>query len=138
MRNERPTTATGRRLSPLRAGVALIVSALCQLGQVNASVHEIAVRHVICADHGELAHAGRSSGPASPDGPPAVQTDRSVNSHEHCPLPGLLGRHATVPAVQQGADLVVQLAVSSADSGRSVAPGTRLLLSAPKTSPPRA
>jgi hypothetical protein len=112
---------------------------LCQLGQINASVHEIAVRHVVCAEHGELAHAGQSNGPASPDnGSPAVQNDRSVSSHEHCPLPGILGRQATLPTAQQGPALVVQLAISPADSGRSVAPGTRLLLSAPKTSPPRA
>jgi len=141
VQSDRQTPRMARRFSPLRAAVALVVSVLCQLGQINASVHEIAVRHVICAEHGDMAHAGQSTGPASSESAtpatPALQSDRSVSSHEHCPLPGILGRQATLPSAQQGPTPVAQLAAAPAHAGRSVAPGARLLLSAPKTSPPR-
>jgi hypothetical protein len=49
-----------------------------------------------------------------------------------------LGRPATLPALQRGASPAHEGVVAVGRPGRPQAPGARLLLSAPKTSPPAA
>jgi hypothetical protein len=48
----RAVTHSSRRLKPF----TLAVMAAALLGQISAFSHEAAVRHFLCAEHGELTH----------------------------------------------------------------------------------
>jgi hypothetical protein len=119
--------------------LVLVLAALFPAGQVVALVHETSVRHVVCADHGELTHAS-GAGQVARDGEhdaPAVRADGSSTSHEHCAQAGVVTQFSPqLPPVASAAPQVIARALG--EPVRYVAPGTRLLLTAPKTSPPRA
>jgi hypothetical protein len=120
--------------------LAFALAALCPAGQLAASLHEGMVRHVICADHGELTHvtstAAAPSSSTAPDAP-GIEADTSSSEHEHCPQVGMLSRARPQPVRTVSAAPEV-LARALGEPARYVAPGTRLLLCAPKTSPPTA
>ena len=126
--------------SPSRTLLALFISLVCPTGQIIASLHEASVRHVICAEHGELAHVGASgvadAASARTDNSASVRGEASETSHEHCPHAGVLRRQRTLDAPQVGLAPVLVLTAAVGEPARYVAPSTRLLLSAPKTSPP--
>ena len=47
-----------------RSRTAVAAAVLCLLAQVFATVHLVVVRHEVCADHGEVVHAGGDHGDA--------------------------------------------------------------------------
>ena len=138
MRKPRRATAATRRASPSRVVLALVVALLGGTEQIIASVHEASVRHVICAEHGEITHVSASAGASAPAArATVVEGSSSSEEHEHCLQAALQSPRQSPPIVSQG---VAPALVASAlgEPAQYTAPGTRILLSAPKTSPPRA
>ena len=136
-----------RRQRPLHIVLSFLLAVLCPVWQIGASIHEAAVRHVVCADHGEMTHAAPSPGhrSSSHDSGPAsrqagVEGDQSGigHEHEHCPFSGLLRRQASIPTLAASLTTLTFESPAFGEPTIYVAPGTRLLLNAPKTSPPRA
>jgi hypothetical protein len=139
-RSTRPTT---RGRNPARVVLALIVAIIWPSAQILASLHEVSVRHVVCDEHGEVAHVSApeqgSPAPASSAGTTTTVRDQaSATTHEHCPHAGILHRHKSLEAPKQGVAPALALNAGVGEPARYIAPGTRLLLSAPKTSPPLA
>ena len=121
----------------------LAVIAAMWLAQFGSLSHELTVRHVRCAEHGELTHVPISAAapvtahPMSSE--PAVQgrPGDSVDAHEHCGLAFTLeGSEATpirnISGVLPPPPPVPAPPAPCLQSGRTVA-----LSAAPKTSPPR-
>ena len=137
-----PASSPSRRALPL-LGVILCVVAWA--GEITA--HETGVRHVRCAEHGELTHLARRGGEdpgsvASAANGPAVTRDRASAEagHDHCALALLVGQ--AVGPVRSSSGVAAGIAESGATmcSERADAgpiPGERLLGLAPKTSPPQ-
>ena len=70
---------------------ATAFAAVFLAGQVSSYLHMALVRHVQCAEHGELIHSGRATPalatPASPAPIPLVASSTNADldhSHEHC------------------------------------------------------
>jgi hypothetical protein len=126
-------------MNPLRVALAFVVAALCPTVQIAASLHEAVVRHVVCAEHGELTHvsaveATLPEGTAQ-DAVPSATGDHSSSEHEHCLQVGMVRNVRPQPALTASRAPEV-LTRGLGEPAHYVAPGTRLLLCAPKTSPP--
>jgi hypothetical protein len=133
----------------MRAGRWLALAVLLMAGgtQLTASWHELAMRHVLCAAHGELTHikvataTQASSGARDHEASSAfvspLQTE-TTDAHEHCaialivqtgieaPSAPVAMRHSPPPAANHARTIV-----ATPDQGRTI-----VLASAPKTSPP--
>jgi hypothetical protein len=128
---------------PIRAArwLAVVLIAVIGLGPIASSRHELTVRHVICAEHGELTDvptargfgviATRSS--SSVEGQPTAV----LEGHEHC-ASGFIVRGRTQPSVVRSfvrftppPSVVRDLDAPATSPGRAF-----VLASAPKTSPP--
>jgi hypothetical protein len=141
MRKERTVTHAKRRASPSRVVLVVFLALLCPAGRIIASLHEATVRHVICAEHGELAHLssnGPEAGATPPSKAPAARGQNTSVDHEHCQQAGVLTRQASTVVLKEAAAPAMVVRAGLGEPARYIAPGTRLLLSAPKTSPPRA
>jgi hypothetical protein len=109
--------------------------------QLGNSLHFSVVSHEVCAEHGELVHAGEHGeehhAAHSPEAT-SVSDSASEHAHEHC---SVFGRPedtvplATPPGVEIAAVAAADVASFSVRASVFVAPSTRLL-AAPKTSPP--
>lgn len=125
--------------SSIRIHAALIAVALV-VSSVLGVIHEAATRHVVCAQHGELVHAGAAqpgdraltrTASVRQGGAPAVQ------GHDHCAMAQVLRdpRIASRPSLLELAPAAVaQLAAPGVDGGDVDDRG--VYRTAPKTSPP--
>jgi hypothetical protein len=125
-----------------RALVALLTTCaawLVAFSQGAAMLHFALVSHEICADHGEVVHAGstRHSASAFASGP-AARAALDHAEHDHCPLLGRRAEHASLSGAPSAT--LSALAVGSsppAAAATDIAPSrAELLLAAPKQSPP--
>jgi hypothetical protein len=123
--------------------LALALVALVGVSPIASTRHDLTVRHVVCAEHGELTHAHASSAHvAEPEsGVTTTQGDSGdeLDAHEHCGG-GFTVRqrmHVSIirPALRYTPPPAVVREVRAAlpDPGRAF-----VLASAPKTSPPSA
>jgi len=122
---------------------ALALIVLVGVSPIASSRHDLMVRHVVCAEHGELTHAHSSSAHAAEpeSGVTTVEGDSGaeLDAHEHCASGALVRQrmHVSVirPAVRYTPPPAVVREVRDAltDPGRAF-----VLASAPKTSPPSA
>ena len=147
----RPRTVRQSLLGRMRrTGVAkwltLVALVLAGGSQLEASWHEVAVRHVRCADHGELTHvkvatlaSAENKYVPSPLASAGAQETETADAHEHCAVAliaqgGVQAPRAPAPTRFSPPAAVTHRAPTAAPCpGRSV-----VLASAPKTSPPRA
>jgi hypothetical protein len=123
--------------------LALALIALVGVSPIASSRHDLTVRHVVCAEHGELTHARASSAhEAEPEsGLTTTQGDTGaeVDAHEHCGAEALVRQrmHGSVirSVIRYTPPPTVVRKVRQAlpDPGRAF-----VLASAPKTSPPSA
>lgn len=123
--------ATSRFATAVSALVILLVA------QLGGAAHEAAVRHVACAQHGELIEA--------PDLDPSHDTAAGEQhfgragvggDHEHCDLASALRQHglqARPPVVAIASIAIAPLPAPSLDLA---APARSIISLAPKTSPP--
>ncbi len=140
LRAARPTfaSATAPRLA---LGLALSFLAwLVVLSHLASTLHFALISHEICADHGELVHGSAAlepHGEAHESGPAASPGDTHPG-HDHCAELGRRNEHVAVLATP-GLEIacVVTHSEPRVDAGTVVRPArSRLLLSAPKQSPP--
>lgn len=125
------------RLLPV-IGVVLYVVAW--VGQIAAGTHA-SQPHVRCAEHGEFSHLAIPTA----DGVYTGTQDRVVrgsdpiaSAHEHCPMAVLIDQATWPSRIASPPIALIQgdsTQVAARSSPRSV-PTERLLLAAPKTSPP--
>lgn len=144
-RNTRSTSLPSfRRTRGLRAILVAAVALLFGAEQITAALHEATVGHAVCVEHGELVHIGGGSAAAKPatlvdtQRGSALQGDVASLEHEHCGNAGVLGSHPTLPALKEGPAPALTVLAPLGEPARYVSSTTRLLLSAPKTSPPHA
>jgi hypothetical protein len=142
-------TARGQRRSRWTAAAALLAAAATLIGQGWTTSHDVAVQHVLCAEHGEVTHVApaRADAPAPSTASAAARPaaaapagERAPCEHEHCAVAPVLRDGADAPPARAAISFVPPPPTASAPRtdvvpvrGRS-----RVLASAPKTSPPAA
>ena len=144
-RRRKQLRSSGRAVStptPLRA-LSVLVACVIALGHLAQSLHKMVVSHSVCVTHGELVHGmtGHEGTEASDAHDEAdrqgVSTDSREHEHEH--------EHCkAIDTESSSCSHVSPLAPATLASFEVVAPSgydaslcrRRLLLLAPKTSPP--
>jgi hypothetical protein len=122
----------------------IAVMALATFAQLASLSHEMTVRHFRCAEHGELTHvvalAGDLAAPTAETRGAAVRAhDAEGDGHEHCSVAFTVeGRSVTASAGDVTGTVALPPAVVPARDPLAVGGRVFVLLSAPKTSPPRA
>jgi hypothetical protein len=127
-----------------KAGAALLATALV-LGDVSPLLHVLFVEHETCPEHGELVDVRTDSEArsrfveelhqralASSSEPRRSPTD---HDHDHCTI----AAHVASPALAAGAEIALDIerpASRSSVADLDASPQKRVLLIAPKTSPP--
>ena len=112
------------------------------LSQLLASWHEAAVRHVRCAEHGEMVDVEASHGPVLNDGRTTGTTVEGAETatpseHEHCAVALALRGSAQIQVVRAAVRLVAPPVAVRPAVDPAPRPGRAFVLaSAPKTSPP--
>jgi hypothetical protein len=130
------------------APAALIAAAATLIAQAWTTSHDVAVRHVRCAEHGELTHvAPAPAATAPPVAAPGARAaavapagDRAPCGHHHCTVAPALRDGAGPPAARAAISIVPPPAAATAP-GRRIVPArgrAHVLANAPKTSPPPA
>jgi hypothetical protein len=125
--------------------VASILATVALAGQVTSFVHLVLVRHVTCAEHGELVEVGKehaiakSARQAAPANVVTSESPADAHGHDHCLLAPM--RRDRIAAGSPGSfdslhvDAYGTIGVVAADE---VAPPIAVILLAPKNSPPLA
>lgn len=131
---------TARPPKVLVGVVAVLATWVVVLAQLASTLHFALISHEICAQHGELLHraAGLGVHPAHQSSGSAALPAAPEADHDHCPLLGRRHDHMAVLASPR-LELAPPVATlePAAREGLTVAPSrARLLLSAPKQSPP--
>lgn len=132
-----------RKHNVMRA-VASVLATVALAGQISSFAHLVLVRHVRCAEHGELVELGRARGIARP-----VQRERQPNNaftteasatehgHEHCLIAPMRRDRLAAGAPQSfdsaHIDAYGTVGVLVADE---IAPPIAVIFLAPKNSPP--
>jgi hypothetical protein len=120
-----------------KRGLVLLVAGLWLSGQIAATAHLLTVRHVTCAEHGELVHADAAApSQARRAAEHAVEAADAPagHTHEHCPFAWQHEQRIELvapPAAPHGAAVAASPLPASAPL-RSA----RLYRVAPKLSPP--
>lgn len=128
------------------AGALSLLVLLAVTGaQLSNTWHELTVRHVVCADHGEMTHVRLSAGAkpgqqaAGAAAPGASAQDPALpEGHEHCALALIVQAGTQAPARATTARFLPPPPVGATHAPLTViGPGRIFVLaSAPKTSPP--
>ncbi len=136
-----------RRYLP-RMGVAARLFAaaavvLVGFAQFSESWHEMTVRHVLCAEHGELMHVASQShrGPVQALRHDVIESanTETVEAHEHCGFVFSLQSSAPSPIIRVAVRYEPPRAATHRPADPALPPGRAFVLaSAPKTSPPAA
>ena len=122
---------------------ALAVVVVASLAQFAALSHEMTVRHIRCAEHGELTHVLSARGELTAG---AVELGRALrphaadlaDAHEHCSRALLLTAGAVVSPPAVSGELAPPPPAPVPTAPRLVHGRDVALAAAPKTSPPRA
>ena len=124
--------------------LAAALAMAATLAQLIALSHEAGVRHVRCAEHGELTHVAPASarGPILSFVPRGVALERGAldlpATHEHCAAAFTAQSGAAPRMARGGLRLPAPAALRVAGPSPTFWRETRsILASAPKTSPPR-
>ena len=136
----------GRRPRATGAAKLLVVALLAAIvvEPVVSSWHELTVRHVVCAEHGELTHVPtyRGTSPVRETtsyGSIQVDDTAAITGHDHCGGAFLVRGRANVSVIRPEAKYSPPPVVTRVVSDPVLRPGRAFVLaSAPKTSPPAA
>jgi hypothetical protein len=114
------------------AAAAVLVLVLAQLG---AMVHHAAVRHVRCAEHGELVEAPVLAEHSGADSQLVAVEDGDADGDEHCAIAnGQRGdARLSVPHVELAIEPAIATSIVATTTNHA---GVPLYRTAPKTSPP--
>jgi hypothetical protein len=135
-----PRVPTGRPSRVVLGLVAVLAAWVVVLAQLASTLHFALISHEICAQHGELLHhaAGRVAHPSHHDAGAAALPASPDAEHDHCPLLGRRHDH-TATLASPRLELAPPLALLEPRTREGLirTPSrARLLLSAPKQSPP--
>jgi hypothetical protein len=139
-----PTALRRIQLSERAARVLLALVASALLALPAQLAHFLLVRHVVCAEHGELVHAGPGAErPAARVGAErrtpgvALRAAAVGHEHEHCAFASA-ARDGLAVGRQRAIVAAAALPVAALSSARPLLQGPRVVLFrlAPKTSPP--
>jgi hypothetical protein len=131
--------------------LAIALAAIMLAAPVASSWHELTVRHVRCAEHGELTHVATSEGvTAASERDFAAgfaadhdlvegQENATTDAHDHCALGFIVRGRVDVSVVRSLVRYTPPPVVARVVRRPAVNPGRAFVLaSAPKTSPPSA
>ncbi len=123
--------------------LAAVAVAAVGFAQFATSWHELTVRHVVCAEHGELTHVSSVStrAPAQVLVRTAIQSAdlTTAEAHEHCGFVFAPESSTPSPVVRVAVKFEPPPAVAQKPADPAPHPGRAFVLaSAPKTSPPAA
>jgi hypothetical protein len=126
--------------------LALAAASCCLLGHGTNLTHFLFVRHAICAEHGDLVHAGEASrhGTAAHAelaiAAPALQampTSEPAHGDEHCAILGDRREHTLRSSSQElHAPALTDVVLSAAAREAPRVAPIPIFLLAPKSSPP--
>jgi hypothetical protein len=121
--------------------LAVALVALIGTAPLASSWHELTVRHVVCAEHGELTHVRASQAlgvtPIQDFGSAEGQPTETLDGHEHCASGFIVRGRAHRSVVRSVVRYTPPLAVIRDVGAPRACPGRSFVLaSAPKTSPP--
>jgi hypothetical protein len=129
----------------------LAVAAIAATGfaQLSTSWHEASVRHVRCAEHGEITHVAMGANRAASSGVHhhahhqavvgASEPVAPAGGHDHCDFVFAVQGNAPVPVVRVAVKVAPPPLVAPRPVEPAPLPGRAFVLaSAPKTSPPSA
>ena len=123
----------------------LVVTLIATVGfaPIASSRHELTVRHVVCAEHGELTHvqthvhAGTAAEPTRDVVSVSSEDVDAAEGHEHCSDGFLVRGRLHVSVIRSVVRYTPPPAVAREVRETVVSPGRAFVLaSAPKTSPP--
>ena len=123
--------------------LAVALVATIAAAPIANSWHELTVRHVRCAEHGELTHVPTSSGfvvLATPTHASVGGQDiAAADAHEHCSGGFIVGKKVDVSIIRSPVRWTPPPSIARETHAPAPRPGRAFLLaSAPKTSPPSA
>ena len=119
--------------------IACALSVLVLAGQLGSLAHSMLVRHVVCAEHGDLVHDDGSESLAAAVGDlAAVQSSPAIDTHahDHCLLTLLRREQTAVASLARAVDLPSASCVSAVVRREQPRAVGSLLHVAPKLSPP--
>ena len=121
--------------------LAVALVALIGTAPIASSWHELTVRHVVCAEHGELTHlrAPQALGvtPIHDFGSAKGQPTEALDGHEHCASGFIVRGRTHLSVIRSVVRYTSPLAVIRDVCAPLASPGRSFVLaSAPKTSPP--
>jgi hypothetical protein len=126
--------------------MALALSAVFGLAQVLPVLHFVLVAHQLCAEHGELVHAGAGQSPAAHASEehaassevPLVGAASESHAHDHCGVAGAGHAHGVRLASPQGCLRAPSYLETESGAARTAHASIALLAYAPKLAPPGA
>lgn len=125
-----PSPARPLRRASRAAAVVLLV-----LAQLGALAHEAAVRHVRCAEHGELVEAATIAAHHEA-GVRLVGVELGISGDDHCTLAGALNQHVTAPTARLAPTTISSIPAPTPTLRATPLRSFALYRFAPKTSPP--
>jgi hypothetical protein len=131
-----------RGLGNVASLLAIALVATVGFGPIANARHELTVRHVVCAEHGELTHVRGSDGAiAEPKLGSTIGTESTdvVDGHEHCSNGFLVRARLHFSVIRSAFRYTPPPAIAREVREIAPSPGRAFVLaSAPKTSPPSA
>ena len=126
-----------RRIPAWLQALGLLAAALIAGQHALPSLHHGLVQHEVCADHGELVHAGEAHAAADPSSVPALEAEPAPDlGHDHCgTTPSAPTRAPLAPEVSVALAPTREEAAASRFQTLDAAPAD-VLAFAPKQSPP--
>jgi hypothetical protein len=121
--------------------LAFALIALTGVAPISSSWHELTVRHVVCAEHGELTDIPTSQGTGVSPNRSFSSVERqptdALEGHEHCTSGFIVRGRAHLSVVRSFVRFTPPPSVVRDVGAPLTAPGRAFVLaSAPKTSPP--
>jgi hypothetical protein len=124
-------------------GFAALLAVVALAGQLASFAHLVVVRHVTCAEHGEMIEVGSAATSAAVtphETPPAMRAAASpsaAHAHEHCLISPMRRDRIAATALTSADPARVDTSATTAVAGdRAVAPPIAAIVLAPKSSPP--
>jgi hypothetical protein len=129
-------------IEPAKLLVIALIAAV-GLAPIASSRHELTVRHVRCAEHGELTHVRATDGlsvePSRQLASVEGETDNATDGHDHCSSGFLVRGRMHVSVLRSLVRFTPPPTVTREIRDVAATPGRAFVLaSAPKTSPPSA
>ena len=122
-----------------RRGLAAVMAVVYAMGMLSGLFHMVEVKHEVCADHGELVHAGElgASDAHAADSDVATLSSHESEAHGHCGLDHHVDSSADLDVPQPlGAPTLLAGPLGPSLSAHDALVVRNVLDEAPKQGPP--